>query len=115
MENTRRRSLLPVLLIAVGVLVLVAVLVGVFLLPGDDQSSLPEASNPDIPLSQISRVDVATARNALDAGQAVIVDVRDRVYYDEMHAAGAISIPLSEIEARLGELDPDDWIILYCT
>jgi rhodanese-related sulfurtransferase len=45
----------------------------------------------------------------------VIVDVRDRVYYDEMHAAGAISIPLSELEARLGELNPDQWIILYCT
>ena len=115
MENKRKRSLLPVLLISAGVLVLVAVLVGIFLLPGDDQASLPEASNPDIPFAQISRVDVATAKNALDAGQAVIVDVRDRVYYDEMHAAGAISIPLSELEVRLGELDADEWIILYCT
>lgn len=115
MENTKRRSLLPVLLISAGVLVLVAVLVGIFLLPGDDQNNLPEASNPDIPLSEISRVDVATAKNALDSGQAVIVDVRDRVYYDEMHAEGAISVPLSELEARLAELNPDDWIILYCT
>lgn len=115
MENTRNRSLLPVLLIAAGVIVLVGVVVGIFLLPGDDQNSASGTSNSEIPISQITRVDVATAKSAFDAGQAVIVDVRDKVYYDEMHAAGAISIPLSEIETRISELNPDDWIILYCT
>jgi len=68
-----------------------------------------------IPFPQIERVDVASAKSALDSGQAVVVDVRDKVYYDDGHITGSISIPLSEIESRLGELNQSDWIILYCT
>jgi rhodanese-related sulfurtransferase len=31
------------------------------------------------------------------------------------HIPGSLSIPLAEIETRLSELDPNQWIITYCT
>mgnify|MGYP003573582468 FL=1 len=115
MGQTEKRPLLPILLIAAGVIVLVAAVAGIFLFSGSDQPADVSTTSQEIPFSQISRVDVATTKSALDSGQAVVVDVRDMVYYDEGHIPGAVSIPISEIESRLGELDPSDWIILYCT
>src|SRR3989454_6075571 len=38
----------------------------------------------------------------IDAGRGVLVDARDRRLYDNAHATGAISLPLSEIEAANG-------------
>jgi Flp pilus assembly protein CpaB len=113
--QTERRPLLPILLIAAGVIVLVAAIAGILLFSGGDQPADVSTSSQEIPFSQISRVDVATTKSALESGQAVVVDVRDKVYYEDGHIAGAVSIPISEIESRLGELDQSDWIILYCT
>lgn len=52
-------------------------------------------------------------------GEAIIVDVRDPAAYADGHVAGAISIPLSTIDANptgLDDLpDKDQWIITYCT
>ena len=105
----------PLLLIAAGVIVLIAAVASIYLFSGNDQPEIVDNSGQDIPFSQIARVDVSTTKSALDSAQAVVVDVRDRVYYDDGHIPGAISIPLSELESRLGELNQDDWIILYCT
>jgi rhodanese-related sulfurtransferase len=58
---------------------------------------------------------VGDAKAAFDLEQAVFVDVRERAFYNESHIPGALSIPLNEIEARLGELNSSDWIITYCT
>jgi len=49
----------------------------------------------------------------------VLVDARDRRLYDNAHATGAISLPLSEIEAANGHVTPnsapaDRILILYC-
>ena len=115
MGQTEKRPLLPILLITAGVIVLVAAFAGIFLFSGGDQPADVSTSGQEIPFAQISRVDVATSKSALESGQAVVVDVRDKVYYDDGHIAGAVSIPIDEIESRLGELDQSDWIILYCT
>jgi rhodanese-related sulfurtransferase len=48
------------------------------------------------------------------AGTAVVVDLRPREEYAAGHIAGAISIPLSEVESRLAELPPDLEIVAYC-
>ena len=48
-------------------------------------------------------------------GEAVIVDVRSKSDYDIEHAEGAVSIPLAEFEARIGELPKDKYIAAYCT
>ena len=48
-------------------------------------------------------------------GEAVVVDVRDKLAWQGNHAEGSLSIPASEIAGRLGELPKDKLIIAYCT
>jgi len=61
------------------------------------------------------RISATEARQALAKGQAVLVDVRPKESYDASHAQGAISIPLSDIGSRAGELPKDKLVITYCT
>ena len=61
------------------------------------------------------RISVADARKALDAGKAILVDVRGAESYKQEHAKGAISLPTGEIATRLSELPKDKQIITYCT
>jgi len=63
----------------------------------------------------IERVSLVVAKTAFDDGTAVFVDVRSSSAYADAHIPGALSIPNAELEARLNELDPDQWIITYCT
>lgn len=63
----------------------------------------------------VPRVRVREAYEAVQSGEAVLVDTRLLVYYDAGHAEGAISLPVNEVEARLDELDPTRWVITYCT
>ncbi len=44
----------------------------------------------------------------------LVVDVRDASEYAAGHVAGALSLPLGELEARLGELTEDRPIVTYC-
>ncbi len=72
-----------------------------------------------IPLTEanLPRVPVEQAMTALNAGAAIIVDVRSTDAYQAKHIKGAISIPLAEIEANPTglKLNKDQWIITYCT
>ena len=65
----------------------------------------------------VPRVTAAEARAAFDSGEAVIVDVRGQGAYEAQHVAGALYIPLGAIETDPVHLplDPDQWIITYCT
>ena len=45
---------------------------------------------------------------------AQLIDVREPHEYTHTHATGAVSIPLSEFIARVGEIDPDRDIYLIC-
>jgi 3-mercaptopyruvate sulfurtransferase SseA len=72
------------------------------------------ASQPAVgSTTDIARVSLADAKAAYDLGSAVFVDVRDAQAYAAQHIPGAVSIPLNELAQRLGELDPEDWIIPY--
>jgi len=75
----------------------------------------PVVGEPQIPESEVPRVSLAEARAAYDARSAVFLDVRAASSYASGHIPGALSIPLDELEARMGELDPAHWIITYCT
>ena len=44
----------------------------------------------------------------------IVLDVRPADEFEVGHVPGAINIPLSELEARLAELDPDHEIVAYC-
>ena len=61
------------------------------------------------------RISAAEARQALAKGKAVLVDVRPKEAYDASHAQGAISLPLSDLGSRAGELPKDKLVITYCT
>ena len=62
-------------------------------------------------LEPVSRDELAAR---LAAGEAIVLDVRPRGEYEAGHVAGARSIPVEELEARLAELPADQEIIAYC-
>jgi len=63
------------------------------------------------PIEAVSRAELVERVNA---GVAVVVDLRPREEYAAGHVAGAISIPLPELEARLAELPEALEIVAYC-
>jgi hypothetical protein len=109
----QNRTIFPIIVVAVGLLFLAAAVVSFLLLRPDENQINDEVANAQLGQPQVSRVNLTQAKGAYDAGSAVFVDVRDKVYYDSSHIPGALSIPLNEIEQRLVELDPNDWLILY--
>jgi 3-mercaptopyruvate sulfurtransferase SseA len=64
----------------------------------------------------VPRISVAEAKSALESGQAVMVDVRDAKFFARGHIAGAVNIPLQNIEIAPANLslDKTQWIITYC-
>ena len=65
----------------------------------------------------IAYVDICVEEAAqllISSQDVTILDVRTRAEYESGHIAGAISIPLSELEGRIDELDRDGAIIVYC-
>ena len=50
-----------------------------------------------------------------EAGEnLILLDVREDWEWEKAHLEGAIHIPLAELPARFGELDPRSEIIVYC-
>lgn len=54
------------------------------------------------------------AARLIKLGRAVLLDVRPPLEFEAGHVAGAISMPLTELEQRLDELPRDRRIIAYC-
>ena len=48
------------------------------------------------------------------AGLVTVLDVRPADEFAQGHLPGAVNIPLSELEARLADLDPDKEVVAYC-
>jgi rhodanese-related sulfurtransferase len=70
-------------------------------------------------LESIRRVAPADASRLVEDGDAVLVDTRDRQFYEEAHAAGAISVPFGEIRRSanhpaLRSVPNGQTIVLYC-
>ena len=61
----------------------------------------------------MGEVDVVAAR-ALQEQGAQLVDVREPYEFWAGHAEGALNIPLSEIEGRIGEIKRDRTVLLIC-
>lgn len=100
------------IMIGGGLLLIVAV---ILLVNRSNSAATTSAANADIPYPEIARVSIQDARAALGSGEAVLLDVRSAEAYRGRHIAGAVNIPLAELNARIGELDPSQWIIPYCT
>lgn len=109
-NRAKIRPIIPLLTLGGGVvLVVAALIIGLGgLVQAEPTPTVPVTSN-----DQVQRVSIQDAKDAYDAGSAVFLDVRSADAYAELHIKGAINIPLGDIEARMGELDPDHWIITY--
>jgi hypothetical protein len=64
---------------------------------------------------EIRRVTLEQAKTAFDTRSAVFVDVRGATFYADSHIPGALNLPLAALGTHLNELDPERWIITYCT
>jgi len=110
MADNRNRSVAFILLVG-GVLLVVAALVWVSL----SKPVAPAVTPTPASVAEVQRVTPVEAKAALDAGEAVIVDVRDVNSYAASHIGGALSIPINELPDRISELNPSSWVITYCT
>ena len=114
-----RVSLAPLLLVGMGILLMLGSVIGV--ISSSQQTSTTEAelpapiSSPRIPYPDIPRVRLGDAKAAYDLNQAVFIDTRGEPYFSSGHIPGALSMTEDEFAARMGELNPDAWIIPYCT
>jgi len=70
--------------------------------------------NQEPPLESAKRIERDEAIKLVHSGKAIWVDVRGKDSYDAGHIKGAISIPLSELLTRVGELPAKKEIITYC-
>jgi len=65
--------------------------------------------------AEVRRVTPEDAKHLVEAGKAVIVDVRSAETYAAEHIAGALSFPEGEILNRKAELPKDKLVIAYCS
>ncbi|MCB9421749.1 MAG: zinc-ribbon domain-containing protein [Ardenticatenaceae bacterium] len=110
----------PMILLVVGALLLVGG--AAFYLFYNPEPAPAITTNPpantaeeSIPYPEVARISAAEAKTDVDAGTAVLLDVRPQEDYQTLHAANAISIPDSEINHRFPELPQDVAIYTYCT
>ncbi len=60
-------------------------------------------------------ITVEQAKKLIEINQSLLIlDVRTGSEFDSGHIKGAINIPLEELQQRLGELKPNDEILVYC-
>jgi 3-mercaptopyruvate sulfurtransferase SseA len=65
--------------------------------------------------ASVPRMSLADFKKALDAGQILVLDVRDAQSYANGHVPGAISVPLADLEKRAPELKASKKpIVAYC-
>jgi rhodanese-related sulfurtransferase/DNA-binding MarR family transcriptional regulator len=64
--------------------------------------------------SPLQSITTSELLERIEAGDVVILDVRPDLEFQSGHIPEARSIPIDELETRLGELPPDQEIIAYC-
>jgi rhodanese-related sulfurtransferase len=62
-------------------------------------------------LEPLSREDLA---HRLAEGETILLDVRPALEYQQGHIAGALSMPVEQMAARLRELHPGQEVVAYC-
>jgi DNA-binding transcriptional ArsR family regulator/rhodanese-related sulfurtransferase len=62
----------------------------------------------------VENVDRQTLVSRLRSSQAILIDVRPREEYVAGHLAGAVSMPLDELAARLKDLKKGQEVVAYC-
>lgn len=62
-----------------------------------------------------NRITLAAAKKDFDSGNAVFVDTRGDVTYNQEHVKGALNIPAEAMATRYTEIPTDKKIIAYCS
>lgn len=62
----------------------------------------------------ITSIDRDELAQRMSAGEVTVVDVRPELEYAAGHLAGAINIPIGELEERLGEIPEQTEVVAYC-
>jgi hypothetical protein len=117
-KKTQPRSPLPLIMVLAGMVIVatVALLLAQRAAPPPAGSEQPQwIIRTGVPYPEVPRVSLTDARRAYDEQQALFLDVRPLESFTHSHIPNAVSLPLSELPGRLSELDPDQWIITYCT
>jgi molybdopterin/thiamine biosynthesis adenylyltransferase/rhodanese-related sulfurtransferase len=67
--------------------------------------------------SEISEIDATQARDRIESGEPIVVDVREQDEWDEGHIPGAVHVPRGHLEARIERLAPDAArpVVVYCS
>src|SRR6476659_6798064 len=67
--------------------------------------------------SEISEIDATHARERIESGEPVVVDVREQDEWDEGHIPGAVHVPRGHLESRIERLAPDTSrpVVVYCS
>jgi hypothetical protein len=68
-----------------------------------------------VTVENVQRTSLIDAKAAFDGNKAIFLDVRTLESYARNHVPGAVSIPEAQINERMNELDPNQWIIAYCS
>jgi molybdopterin/thiamine biosynthesis adenylyltransferase/rhodanese-related sulfurtransferase len=65
---------------------------------------------------EITEVDAARTRELIDAGDFLLIDVREQDEWDEGHIPGALHIPRGNLESRIERAAPEhsQTVVLYC-
>ena len=72
-----------------------------------------ETQEPE--LVGVPRTQLAAAKQEIDRGSVVVIDVRDVDSYLAGHIPGALQIPLARVEGEVNYLPRDKPILTYCT
>ncbi len=76
----------------------------------------PPAATPRVnPPREARRITPDELREAMDRGEAILVDVRDESEWSFRRAKEAIHVPHDQLFARAAELPHEPLIALYCT
>jgi cytoskeletal protein RodZ len=75
----------------------------------------PTASKGTLTANDVQHTPLQEAKAAFDGKKAVFLDFRASESYTLKHIPGAISIPEAQLKQRMTELDPNQWIIAYCS
>jgi hypothetical protein len=75
----------------------------------------PTASKGTLSADDVQRTSLQDAKAAFEGKTAVFLDFRASESYTLKHIPGAISIPEAQLKQRMTELDPNQWIIAYCS
>jgi hypothetical protein len=109
-------SLLPIILVAAGLVLILGAAVFYLVNPLVASKSVPtDQTAAAIPYPDVPRVSLQDAKAAYDLKNAVFIDVRGEPYFSDEHIPGALSITYDELPTNLQALKNTDWIIPYCT